>query len=174
MLFFQTLLMVDEIPLPETFKKDVEKAFEQYYSMVYKLAFIRTGNKADAEDILSDVFIRLIKNIEKIQSEAHLKAWLIRATINCINSLLKRADRVHQVRITEVDAVTEDEKASVLPAVLNLPVHQKTVVYMYYFEGYSVEEIAKLCGVQKGTVKSRLARARKSLKNTLEGEEIDV
>lgn len=174
MLFFQTLLMVDEIPLPETFKKDVEKAFEQYYSMVYKLAFIRTGNKADAEDILSDVFIRLIKNIEKIQSEAHLKAWLIRATINCSNSLLKRADRVHQVRITEVDAVTEDEKASVLPAVLNLPVHQKTVVYMYYFEGYSVEEIAKLCGVQKGTVKSRLARARKSLKNTLEGEEIDV
>ena len=59
---------------------------------------------------------------------------------------------------------------SVLPAVLNLPVHQKTVIYMHYFEGYSVEEIAALCGVATGTVKSRLARARDVLKNTLKGE----
>lgn len=170
MLLLQTLLTAEDLPLTEAFKKDVEKAFEQYYDMVYKLAFIRTGNKADAEDILSEVFIRLIKNIKKIQNEIHLKAWLIRATINCSNSALKKVDRVRKARITEVAAVTKDEKSSVLPAVLSLPIHQKTVVYMYYFEGYSVEEIAKFCGVQKGTVKSRLARARKSLKNTLEGE----
>jgi len=168
------LLTVEDRPLNEAFKKDVEKAFEQYYGMVYRLAFIKTGNKADAEDILSDVFVRLIKNIEKIQNEVHLKAWLVRATINCSNSLFKRSDRVHQVRITEADAVTTDDESSILPAVLSLPLHQKTVVYMYYFEGYSVEEIAKLCGVQKGTVKSRLARARKALKNTLKGEDIDV
>lgn len=174
MLLFQTFLMVEDTPMSDAFKKDVEKAFEQYYSMVYRLAFVRTGNKADAEDVLSDVFVRLIKNIEKIQNDIHLKAWLIRATINCSNSSLKRADRLHQVRLTEVDAVTQDENHSVLPAVLSLPLNQKTVIYMYYFEGYSVEEISKLCGIAVGTVKSRLARARKSLKTTLEGEEFDV
>ena len=168
------ILTVEDAHLSENHKKDIEKAFEQYYSMVYKLAFVRTGNKSDAEDILSDVFVRLIKNIEKIQNDIHLKAWLIRTTINCSNSALKRAGRLHQVRLTEVDAVIKEDNHSVLPAVLSLPINQKTVIYMFYFEGYSVEEIAKICGVKKGTVKSRLARARESLKNTLEGEDIDV
>ena len=74
------------------------------------------------------------------------------------------------MRITEVDAVYEMEENSVLPAVLKLPAHQKTVIYMHYFEGYSVEEIARLCGTKPGTVKSRLSRGREALKNTLKGE----
>lgn len=153
-----------------TYKADAAVAFENYSDMVYRLAFLRTGNMSDADDIMSNVFLRLIKNIHKIKSEEHLKAWLIRATINCSNTFFKVKRRINQVRITEVDAVYEMEENSVLPAVIKLPAHQKTVIYMHYFEGYSVEEIARLCGTKPGTVKSRLSRGREALKNTLKGE----
>ncbi|MBE6762643.1 MAG: RNA polymerase sigma factor [Ruminococcaceae bacterium] len=158
----------------EIFKADAERAFRAYSKMVYKHAFLRTGNVSDAEDILSEVFVRLVKNTEKIKNEVHLKAWLIRATINCSNTYYKRSKRINQVRLTDVDAPEVNSENSVLSAVLALPIHQKTVVYMYYYEGYSVEEIANLCGVARGTVKSRLARARETLKSTLEGVDLDV
>ena len=157
-----------------SFKADTAVAFECYCDMVYRLAFLRTGNTADADDIMSEVFLRLVKNTHKIKSEEHLKAWLIRTAINCSNTFFKRKKRINQVRITEIDAVYDMDDNSVLSAVLKLPNHQKTVIYMHYFEGYSVEEIAKLCSVAVGTVKSRLSRGRNALKNTLKGEFLDV
>lgn len=156
------------------YKADAAVAFEDYSDLVFRLAFLRTGNTADADDIMSEVFLRLVKNIHKIKSEEHLKAWLIRTAINRSNSFFKQRKRINQVRITEIDAVYEMDESSVLPAVLGLSAHQKTVIYMYYFEGYSVEEIARLCSVAVGTVKSRLSRGREALKNTLKGEFFDV
>jgi len=174
MFIFSTVLSAEKDGIDSVYKADAAIAFEKYCDTVFRLAFIRTGNKADADDIMSDVFLRLIRNIHRIKSEEHLKAWLIRATINCSNSFFKRQRRINQVRITEADEGYEMKENSVLPAVLNLPVHQKTAVYMHYFEGYSVDEIATLCGTRSGTVKSRLARAREVLRNTLKGEIFDV
>ena len=170
MFIFSTVLSAEKDGIDSAYKADAALAFEKYCDTVFRLAFIRTGNKADADDVMSDVFLRLIRNIHKIKSEEHLKAWLIRATINCSNSFFKRQKRINFVRITEADEGYEMKENSVLPAVLNLPVHQKTVVYMHYFEGYSVEEIANILSVAVGTVKSRLSRGREALKNTLKGE----
>lgn len=169
MFIFSTLFTV-ETKSEKTFICDAAVAFKDYADMVYRIAFLRTGNTADADDIMSDVFLRLVKNSSKIKNEEHQKAWLIRATINCSNSFFKKSKKINYVRITEVDAAYEMEENSVLPAVLALPPHQRDVLYMYYFEGYSVEEIAKLCGIAVGTVKSRLSRAREILKITLKGE----
>lgn len=170
MFILSTLFTVDVISQNKGFVADATEAFKNYSDMVYRLAFLRTGNVADADDVMSDVFLRLVKNVHKIKSEEHQKAWLIRATINCCNSYFKNSKRINQVHITDVDATYEMSQDSVLPAVLTLPAHQRDVIYMHYFEGYSVEEIAKICSVAVGTVKSRLARARESLKNILKGE----
>ncbi|MBQ4153827.1 MAG: RNA polymerase sigma factor [Clostridia bacterium] len=164
------------VDLPKTeYLFNAAKAFESYSDMVYRLAFVRLCNTSDAEDVLSDVFLRLIKNSKKIKSEEHLKAWLIRATINCSYSVLSSAYRRHRADFEELSkqkAATTEE--SVLPLVLELPQRFKTVVYMYYYEGYSVEDIAKLCSLPQGTVKSRLSRARQQLKLQLKGEDINV
>ena len=152
------------------YKADAALAFKNYSDTVFRIAFLRSGNTTDADDIMSEVFLRLIKNLHKIKSEEHLKSWLIRVTINRSNSFFKKQKRINQVRIVECDAVYEMDENSVLPQVMALPMHQKTVVFMHYFEGYSVEEIATLCGVKAGTVKSRLSRAREALKTTLKGE----
>lgn len=170
MFIFSTLFAVETKEAEKVFISDAAVAFKEYGDMVFRLAFLRTGNTADADDIMSDVFLRLVRNVNKIKSEEHQKAWLIRATINCCNSFFKKSKRINQVRITEVDATYEMRDDSVLPSVFMLPAPQRDVVYMHYFEGYSVEEIAKLCSVAVGTVKSRLARARETLKNTLKGE----
>lgn len=157
--------------LPETsYRASPAKAFERYSDMVYRLAYIRTDNISDAEDVLSDVFLRLIKNVNKIKSEEHLKAWLIRVTINSSNSMLGSAFRRHRADLNEAIESLSHENDEVLPLVLVLPVKLKTVVYMFYYEGYSVEEIAAFCSIPVGTVKSRLSRARESLKSRLKGE----
>lgn len=150
------------------------QAFEKYSNMVYRLAFVRTANKYDSEDILSEVFLRLVKNVGKIKSEEHLKAWLIRVTINCSSSLFAFKKRKNEVEYIETDGVTFIEDNSVLSVVLSLPEHQKTVIYMYYFEGYSAKEISKICSIPVGTVKSRLSRGRDALKAQLKGENFDV
>lgn len=153
---------------------NVAKAFEVYSDMVYRLAFVRLADKSDAEDVLSDVFLRLVKNSGKIKSEEHLKSWLIRATINCSYSLLGSAYRKHRADFDELNAKAIKQEETVLPLVLELPQRFKTVVYMYYYEGYSVEDIAKLCSLPQGTVKSRLSRARQQLKLQLKGDDINV
>lgn len=175
MLFFWTLSSMEgQCKTGENALIDPAAAFETYSDMVYRLAFIRTGNKADADDILSEVFLRLVKNVHKIKSEEHLKPWLIRVTLNCSNSFLGSIKRRRQTEYSEADRAVFMEENSVLPAVLRLPEHQKCIVYMYYFEGYSVEEISKICSVPVGTVKSRLSRARDTLRLELKGENLDV
>ena len=149
-------------------------AFEEYSDMVYRLAFIRTGSKYDADDILSDVFLRLVKNSHKIKSDEHLKSWLIRVTINCSNSFFLKFSRTKNEALLDSSGSVYMESNELIPVVLTLPEHQKTIIYMYYFEGYSVEEISKICSIPVGTVKSRLSRARASLKKILKGEDFDV
>ncbi len=170
MLMFSTLL----VPAAETAKKhkavDPAAAFETYCDMVYRLAFIKTGNTADAEDILSEVFLRLVKSQNKIKGDDHLKNWLIRVTVNCSNSHFSRIKRRGEVELTENCGFDEFKGDAVLPAVLSLPENQKIIVYMYYYEGYSVDEIATICEIPSGTVKSRLARARDKLKIKLSNE----
>lgn len=158
----------------ELYIANAATAFETYSDMVYRLAFLKTANKSDADDILSEVFLRLLKNTHKIESEEHLKSWLIRVTINCSNTFFSKLKRRRQAEyIDNLTSVFIEENA-VLPIVLQLPEHQKTIIYMYYFEGYSVEEIGKICSIPVGTVKSRLSRARETLRIKLKGENLGV
>ena len=88
-MFIFTAGLAAEMVDDAIYKADAATAFNNYCDTVYRLAFLRTGNTADADDIMSEVFLRLIRNTSKIKSEEHLKAWLIRATINRSNSFFK-------------------------------------------------------------------------------------
>ncbi len=150
-----------------------ENAFNKYADTVYKLAFIRTKSKSDADDILQDVFLRYIKIYEKMQNEEHIKATLLRITINCSNSFFtawyrKKTEPLNE-NIAEYD---ENNDGYVLQQVLNLPLKYRTVIHMYYYLGYSVEEIAKLNDSNPSTVKTHLHRAREILKNTIKADDL--
>ena len=150
---------------------DVAKIFEKYADMVYRLAFVRTKSESDSDDILQEVFLRYIKVCSKIESEEHLKAMLLRITVNCSKSFLtsswfKKTEPLNDT-LSYTDNVSE---GSVLAEVLKLPVKYRTAVHLHYYCGYLVKEIAQIEGINESTVKTHLIRARAILKETLKEE----
>lgn len=155
------------------YKITASEAFQKYSDMVYRLAFARLKNKYDADDVLQDVFMRFIKHKEKAESEEHVKALLIRITINCSKSLLSSSWFKRTEPLSENLSVS-DEVSDTLDAVLRLSQKYRTVIHLHYYMGYSVEEIAHILKSKPSTVKSQLHRARQKLKIELEGESANV
>lgn len=142
--------------------------------MVYRLAFSRTKSKHDSEDILGEVFLRYVKYKPKTENAEHLKAWLIRATINCSNTFLT-SSWVRKIFPLNDALYTEmAEHSEVYYAVMQLDKNARTVIHLYYYEDYSVNEIADILKASPSAIKSRLMRARKKLEILLKGETVDV
>lgn len=159
-------------------KITAEGAIDRYADMVYRLALSQMKNKTDADDIFQEVFIRLVSHIQDLESWEHVKAWLIRVTINCAR---KHFDQYWNKNVDYIDDTErlEDEAAEfevpeehpVRTAVSRLPVKYRTVVHLYYYEELSVAEIARVTGQKESTVKSQMHRAREMLRELL-GEEM--
>ena len=152
---------------------DINGAFSRYSDMVYRLAFARVKNRYDADDILQEVFLRLLKSKTVPVSEEHLKAIIIRITINCSKSLLTSVRFKRNVELKE-DIPTSDTDFETLDAVLRLPKKYRTVVHLHYYCGYKTDEIASLLYIKPSTVKSQLFRARQMLEKSLKGADFDV
>lgn len=155
------------------YKITASEAFKKHSDMVYRLAFARVKNKYDADDVLQEVFLRLIKCKDQIQNDQHLKALLIRITINCSKSMLGSSWFKRTEPLSENLSVS-DEYSDTLDAVLRLPVKYRTVIHLHYYMGYGVDEISGILKSNPSTVKSQLHRARKLLKIDLEGEKVNV
>ena len=145
---------------------------ETYSDMVYRIALTRVKTKDTAEDIYQDVFLKFSSKLPKFKSEEHKKAWLIRVTINTSNNYLKSAWNKRNVELKE-DIKYEEEKIenidNVYDEVKKLPNDYQTVIYLYYYEGYKVNEISKLLSKKEGTIKTWLSRAREILRENLKG-----
>ena len=160
----------------------------KYGDTVYRLAFSITKNKADAEDVTQDVFVKFIENRHKIKNDAHLKAWLIRVTVNHCRDLFalywnKNTTGLDSITENKAsyrdsseldDIIVKEECAELKEAVESLPVKYRVVVHLYYYEDYSVKEIANTLKLSSGTVKWQLSRARQLLKERLTGGNYNV
>lgn len=149
----------------------VEKLLEMYADTVYRLAYSRTRNKQDAEDIMQDVFMKYIKADVKFNDEEHRKAWLLKVTVNTTKTLLTSAWFRHRSDVEEVEegvsVEMEVEKSEVYYAVMQLPLKYRSVVHLFYYEEYSIKEICEIMDMKESTVKSLLHRSRKMLEKIL-------
>lgn len=152
----------------------IEETINKYSDMVYRLALARTKNTSDAEDIFQEVFIRLIKNIDNLHGEAHIKPWLIRVTINCSKTLLTSSWFKRTASLEDTLKFSTPEKTSIYYAVLDLPIKYRTVIYLFYYEDLSINEISETLKTKESTVKSQLSRGRSLLKKNLKGEDFHV
>ena len=150
-------------------KQDIEQAMEKYGDMVYRIALTHTGSPENAEDIFQDVFIAYSEKIIKFKNEDHEKAWLIRVTINKCKNLKSSSWNKKTVELDENIKFESPEELGVFEAVNSLPENYKTVIYLIYYEGYKVKEIAKILKTNENTVKTWAFRARQMLKESLEG-----
>ncbi|MBQ2191819.1 MAG: sigma-70 family RNA polymerase sigma factor [Clostridia bacterium] len=164
------------IPLPPF--TDPEDVYRRYSGMVFRLALARCRSRVEAEDVMQDVFLRYVRRAPKLESAEHQRAWLIKATINCTNTLLSSAWNKRTAlysELTQLAPMLPDENAAdIYAAVLRLPKKQRTAVHLYYYEGYRVKEIASLMDVSESGVKSLLHRAREGLEKDLKGDYFDV
>ena len=140
---------------------------DKYIDTIYRLALSRTKTPQYAEDITQDVFVKLLSLQKDFQSEEHLKAWLLRVTINLTKDLFLSSWYKKTDKLSENITYEDKEKSDLYYAVMKLPRKYRTVIHLHYYEGYSVEETAKIIGATAGTVKSQLHRGRGMLKEIM-------
>ncbi|MCL2630866.1 MAG: sigma-70 family RNA polymerase sigma factor [Firmicutes bacterium] len=144
------------------------KAVEEYADMILRIAFQYTQNRQDAEDIMQEVFLSLMKHGD-FNSQEHQKAWLIRVTVNKCKDLLRRLkirQNAHYCGVSSYGMSQDD--LEVLDEVNKLPPLYRSVIYLFYYEGYTAKEIAKFLGKRESAVHTALTRARQHLKHFLE------
>ena len=150
------------------------EVFERYADMVYRLAFSRTKSRSDADDVLQDVFVRYVRAATAFSEEEHRKAWLIRVTLRCCASFMTSAWKRRTVTLDqathhegELSEAWARDYSDVYEAVMQLPAKYRSVVHLFYYENFSVSEIAGLCALPEATVKTHLYRARERLRHAL-------
>lgn len=139
-------------------------AFSQYADMVYRIALSNTVCAADAEDVTQEAFLRLLESGKTFHDAEHLKAWLIRVTINLCRDDYRRKNRLAPLTREIANRPVYDGNR-VLEAVSALPENYRNVIYLHYYEGYTAKEIGKILGAKENTVLSWLFRARAALEN---------
>ena len=165
---------------------ELTRAYQTYCDMVYRIAFVQTKSRAQAEDIQQDVFLALVRYSDRIRSEEHLKAWLIRVTRNACKKLFRSL----WIRLTVLyddtllkegeaegsppgevggDPAASDDTEVVRESVEKLPPDSRTVIHLFYYEEMSVREIAQSLGISEANVKTRLSRARDRLRQMMGG-----
>ena len=150
---------------------DIVRIVETYSDMLLRIAINRVQSIAEAEDIVQAVYLRLMTRQPQLQSPEHERAWLIRTAINlCLDFQKSSVRRTSAPLSDEIAATQPEETGAVLEAVWKLPERDRYIVYLFYFEGLKVKEIAALLNEQTGTITSRLSRARKKLETLLKGD----
>ncbi|MCM1288565.1 MAG: sigma-70 family RNA polymerase sigma factor [Clostridium sp.] len=143
---------------------------KQYSDTVYRVALSYTKKEADAEDVVQSVFMKLFVTDTVFADEDHVRKWLIRVTVNECKNFWKS---FWQQRVDSMEALdgevsfSSEEKSELYYAVMDLPKKYRVVVHLFYYEGYSTQEIAALLHIRDSAVRNQLVRARKRLKQQL-------
>ncbi|MFQ8850159.1 RNA polymerase sigma factor [Ruminococcus callidus] len=156
-----------------------EAAFAKFYARhvdtVYRMCYMRMKNQMDAEDVTQDVFLRAMQQPQLWSDDDHARAWLLVTASNLCKNAMHHWSRTKREEVEDWEATlgttaSPDEVSAVMSAVMGLPDQYKTVVYLFYYEGYSGAEIAGMLGKKESTVRSLLHRGKKILLKALGGE----
>lgn len=153
--------------------EELSEYIRLFHGTVYRLAFSYVRNAAEAEDICQDAFVKLMEYKGAFEKPENCKAWLIRVTINLSKNLLKSSRFTRCAELDENIPMLDKEQRELMEAVMSLPPKYRSVIHLYYYEGYSAKEIADMLGVSVSSVTTRLARARERLKDMLLREDYD-
>jgi RNA polymerase sigma-70 factor (ECF subfamily) len=155
---------IDQIQVRE----QTERLLHEYGNNILRLAYSYLHNMSDAEDALQDVLIQFIKTTPKFENVEHEKAWLMRVSINISKNKItynkiRKTDQLHE----NLAAAEREDLAMVWDAAKKLDVKYSEVIHLYYYQGYSIVQVAELLSKNESTIRSLLKRARMKLKAVL-------
>lgn len=152
---------------------DLENTILKYSDLLYRICFLILKNEQDVGDVIQETFIQYMKKHPDFESEEKKKAWLIKVSQNKCKDFLRFHKRHSYVPIDEVEDIlmgTSDVEPShkvQLEDIWELEYKLKSVVILYYIEGYSIKETAQMLAISESACKKRLERARNKLKEML-------
>jgi len=147
------------------------KAVQRNSNMVYRLAFSQMKNRADADDVYQEVFLRYIKKKPIFNDNEHEKAWFIRVTLNCSKTNLKSFWKTKACPLDEnIENISVDSE-DLSFALKKLSKKHNAVLHLFYYEDMTVERIAEVLDLNEANVRMLLTRARRKLKEILEKEQ---
>ena len=145
--------------------------YEKYKNSIYSVIFNYVRHYADASDLTQETFIKLYSCGKEFESGEHIKAWLIRVAVNlCKNHIRDTKRRAYTELDDNIPAPEKPDDYYVLDAVLALPEKYRIPIHLFFYEGYSVKQIAAVLSMKESTVKTRLNRGKEKLKSMLEKE----
>lgn len=156
---------------PGMSREHMRYILDTYSQSLIRLSYTYVKNICDAEDIVQDVFVALLKREKPFDSPEHEKAWLLRTAINKSKNYLMSARMRLTVSLDDNEGEEDRsaEKSEVMEAVLSLPEKYRTVIHLFYYDGFSINEIAAITDKKPATVGTLLARGRQLLKKMMIG-----
>ena len=153
------------------YMEQAERLARTYADPILRLSYTYLKSTHDAQDICQTVFVKLLTEPREFDSPEHERAYILRMAANACKDLLKSPWRQRSESLEEGMQVPapQDSDGSVLEAVNQLPPPYRTVIYLFYYEGYQAAEIGQILGIPTATVHTRLARGRMRLKELLGG-----
>ncbi len=154
-------------------RQSLHELAAMYQDNLFAVAFNICQNTQDAEDVIRDTFVQYYTTKKEFDSEEHIRAWLIRVAVNKAKNVTRTFWRRNKVSIedfTEMLAFETPESETLFETVMQLPKKYRIVIHLYYYEDYSVGEIAKILKLSESNVKTRLMRGRAKLREVLKEE----
>ena len=142
---------------------EMQRVVEEYSSSLLRAAYSLLKNREDSEDAVQETFLRYMEKAPVFTSREHEKAWLLRVAVNISKNHLSSAWFRKRTDLKEDIPALEQEEKEVLESVLKLSAKYRTVIHLYYYEGYSLSEISQILRSPLSTITTRLSRARKKL-----------
>lgn len=152
---------------------EFENILRKYGDNIYRIALVHTQNEMDAQDIVQEVFLKYARNTENFKSDEHLKAWLIRVTLNMCTDLKRSAWSRKTTELSDECIPAQEfttSESELYSAVMSLPEKYRYVIHLFYYEGYSIKEISSITNQKENAVKTQLSRGRTILREFLKGE----
>ena len=152
----------------ETVNQKAERMLTEYGNSVLRLAYSYLHNMADAEEVLQDTLVQLLKTTPILTTKEHEKAWLLHVAANISKNRLKyNTIRQTDELMEELIAENQDDLSFVWEAVKALPDKYREVIHLFYHEGYQTNQIARILHMNESTVRSNLSRGREKLRSVL-------
>ena len=142
---------------------EMQRVVEEYSSSLLRAAYSLLKNREDSEDAVQETFLRYMEKAPVFTSREHEKAWLLRVAVNISKNHLSSAWFRKRTDLKEDIPALEQEEQEVLESVLKLSAKYRTVIHLYYYEGYSLSEISQILRSPLSTITTRLSRAHKKL-----------
>lgn len=154
--------------MTESEKRYFSEMYEKHSKSVYGVCLMYLKNKDDAEEAVSESYMRLMENMPSFENDSHAKAYLMRTAVNICKNQLKSGWRKNTVCDEDIMMyMTTPAEESVMEEILSLPPKYRVVIYMHYYVGYTTQEIADIMNISQSAVLSRLSRGRSKLRDIL-------